>query len=425
MDTQITHIVVVGGGFAGINFIKSLPDQPNIQITLIDTNNYHFFPPLIYQVATAFIDASNISYPFRKMFQDRSNVRFHLGAFMQVNTEGNTVETANGVIPYDYIVFAHGTETNYFGMENVKQAALPMKTLADALSLKNHLLLNMEYAARQTDLVKRKEALNIVIAGGGPSGVEIAGMIAELGKHVFYKEFKEIKTLTGHIYLVDAAPALLGPMSKIAQDEAKAVLEKLGVNVILNMAVKDYEQGAVVLGDGTRIPTKTLIWTSGVTGRAIPGLPQDVIGRGRRVLVDAYNRVQGMENVFALGDICLQTADANYSGGHPQLAQVAMQQGDLLGKNLIRLIENVPLKAFSYNNKGSMAIIAKYKAVADLPSFSFKGFFAWMAWLVIHLVPIAGFRNKSKLLNNWFWSYLTNNPTLRMILKPNEEPDKK
>jgi NADH:ubiquinone reductase (H+-translocating) len=424
MEREPIKVVVVGGGFAGINFVKSLSKDKRFLISLVDINNYHFFPPLIYQVATAFIEPSNISYPFRRMFQEKTNLRFHMGCLMKVNPESNAIETDTGVIDYDYLVLAVGTETNYFGMENVRKHALPMKTINDALNLRNYLLLNLEKTVRAVDRDERDRDLNIVIAGGGPTGVEVAGMLAEMGTHIMKKEYPEITDLKTHIHLIDAGPVLLAPMSKKAQEEATQVLKDLGVKIRLNMAVKDYVDGKVILANGETIETNTLIWASGVTGRQIPGLPAEVIGRGRRVLVDEYNMVKGTSNIFALGDICLQTTDKDFPNGHPQVAQVAIQQGKLLAANLRRKLDGQPLKPFNYVDKGSMAIIAKYKAVADLPKVSFTGFFAWLIWLFIHIVPIAGFRNKVKLAFNWLWSFSTNDPTLRLIIRPRDQ-DKK
>ncbi|MDJ1500273.1 NAD(P)/FAD-dependent oxidoreductase [Xanthocytophaga agilis] len=412
-------IVVVGGGFAGINFVKSLSHDKQFEITLVDKNNYHFFPPLLYQVATAFIEPSNISHPFRRMFQHKDNLRFHMGSLIRINPENNTIETDTGILPYDYLVLAMGTETNYFGIEGVAQKALPMKTIDEALVLRNQLLMNMEKAVRAKTKEERDCYLNIVIAGGGPTGVELAGMLAELGQYTAEKEYPEIKDFGSHIYLVDAGPVLLAPMSTKAQKEAAHVLEKLGVNVILNTPVKDYRDGKVFLADGRTIETNALLWASGVIAREAPGLAPEVITRGRRILVNEYNQVQGTTNIFALGDQCMQLSDPKFPKGHPQVAQVAIQQGALLAKNLKRLKDNETLKPFRYNDKGSMAIISKYKAVADLPGFSFKGFFAWMVWLFIHIIPLVGFRNKMRLAFSWMWSFITNDPTLRLIIRPN------
>jgi NADH:ubiquinone reductase (H+-translocating) len=421
MEQATKKVIIVGGGFAGINLIKKLCKDNRFHVTLVDKNNYHFFPPLLYQVATAFIEPSNISYPFRRMFQKKANLRFHMGMLLKVNPDKNTIETDTGVLEYDYLVLSLGTESNYFGMEQVKKNALPMKTIDDALNLRNHLLMNMEEAVRTTDKKEKEKHLNIVIAGGGPTGVELAGMLAELGRNIAAKEYPEIKDLRSHLYLIDSGKVLLGPMSEKSQEEATRVLRKLGVHVITNTAVKDYKDDVVLLSDGRTINSNVLIWAVGVTGREVPGLPAEVIARGRRIMVDEFNKVQNTQNIYAIGDLCLQTTDKNFPEGHPQLAQVAIQQGELLAKNLTRLQDNKPQKPFEYNDKGSMAIISKYKAVVDLPKLFFKGFLAWFVWLFIHIIPLVGFRNKMKLAFSWFWSFITNDPTLRLIIRPRKD----
>jgi NADH dehydrogenase len=414
-------VVIVGGGFAGLNLAKKLIRNDDFQVTLVDKNNYHFFPPLLYQVSTSFIEPSNISYPFRRMFQKKANFRFHLGCLTNIDTENNIVETDTGDVEYDGLVLAMGTETNYFGMENVKRNALPMKSIDDALNIRNHILINLEKVVRLSNGPEREKLQNIVIAGGGPTGVEVSGMLAEMRKNILRKDYPELKNLRGNIYLIDASPTLLGPMSQKSQEEAHKVLKDLGVKIILDTAVKDYDHGLVMLANGETIPAATVLWTSGVIARKVPGIPAESIGRGRRIIVDEFNKVKGTENVYAIGDICYQTTDPENPGGHPQLAQVAIQQGKHLAENLERLREKEPMKPFRYHNKGTMAIIAKYKAVVDLPRGFFKGFIAWLVWLFIHLIPIAGYRNKFKLAANWMWSFIGNDPTLRLIIRPKKE----
>lgn len=415
------HIVIVGGGFAGINLIKSLVNDNRFRITLVDKNNYHFFPPLIYQVATSFIEASNISYPFRKMISNYKNVGFHMGSLVKVDYDSNILETDAGVLKYDYLVLALGTETNFFGMENVQRCALSMKTIDEALYLRNHMLLTLEEAARNKNIREAQKLQNIVIAGGGPTGVELAGMIAEMGTYIAEKEYPEIKLGLSNIYLIDALPTLLSPMSKMAQEAAYERLKKLGVKILLNVAVKDYVDKKVILADGKTIETETLIWTSGVIGREVPGIPQESVGKGRRLLVDAYNKVQGTANIFALGDIALQLTEEEYPKGHPQLAQVAIQQSVNLAENFRRIENEKELKPFTYNNKGSMAIISKFDAVVDLRKFSYKGFIAWLTWLFIHIIPLVTFRSKVRLAFNWLRLFITNNPSIRLILRPKRE----
>lgn len=422
MERKNKKVVVVGGGFAGVNFIKKIKSDDFFDVTLIDRDNYHFFPPLLYQVATAFIEPSNISYPFRRMFAGKK-IHFHLGKFLRVDPTANRVFTDIGDLDYDILVMAIGTESNYFGLQNVQQHSLPMKTIDDAINMRNHLLLNLEKAVVAESLLEKRKLLNIVIAGGGPSGVEIAGMLAEMGHNIARKEYPELSGVQSKIHLVDASPHLLGPMSTKAQKSAYEVLEKLGVKIKLNVAVKDYLDGEVLLADGEKIPTNSLIWTSGVTGIEVKGLTSEQIGRGRRILVDEYNKVIHSENIYAIGDICLQVSDPSFPNGHPQLAQVAIQQGSLLAKNLHQMHEHKALKPFRYNDKGSMAIISKYEAVADLPKISFTGFFAWLIWLFVHIIPLVGFRNKVKIAFSWFWSFITNNPTLRLIIRPKKIRD--
>ena len=417
-------IVIVGGGFAGLNLAKKLANHEEYNVTLVDKNNYHFFPPLLYQVSTAFIEASNISYPFRRMFQGKKNLSYYMGELLDVDLAGNKIDTDTGPVSYDYLILAMGTESNYFGMNNVKANALPMKTIDDALRMRNHVLLRMEEAVRSTNTFDKERLGNVVIAGGGPTGVELAGMFAEMATNIVAKDYPSAKSGQGRIYLVDSGDTLLGPMSKKSQAEAYHVLNDLGVNIKLNTTVKDYVDDKVILGDGNVINSATLIWASGVIARAVPGLPEDAVGRGRRILVDEFNRLHNSRNVFAIGDQCMQVTDSKFPNGHPQLAQVAIQQGELLADNFLKLSKGEQMKPFHYHDKGSMAIIAKFKAVVDLPKGFFKGFFAWIVWLFIHIIPIAGFRNKGKLAFNWFWSFITNDPTLRLIIRPQNGTEK-
>jgi NADH:ubiquinone reductase (H+-translocating) len=418
MKQAAKKIVIVGGGFGGINLVKRLANEDRFEVTLLDRNNFHSFTPLLYQVGMAFIEPSNISYPFRRLFQEKDNLRFVLGSLIRVKPEEKVIETDTGVLEYDYLVIALGTESNYFGMENVMKKSWPLKTITDATNLRNHLLLNMEEAARTQDTEKQKQFLNIVIAGGGPTGVEVAGMLAEMARTIAPKEYPEITRVTNPIYLIEAGPVLLGPMSEKSQHEATRVLRNLGVQVKLNVAVKDYIDGKVLLSDGNTIATNALIWTSGVIGREIPGLPPEVVGRARRIVVDEFNTVKGLSNVFAIGDISVNTSDKRFPNGHPMLAQVAIQQGKHLAKNFKRQAEGLSFLPFEYDDKGSMAIISKYKAVVDLPKGFVKGFIAWLLWLFVHLIPITSFRNKVKLAFSWVWSFITNDPTLRLIIRP-------
>lgn len=417
-------VVVVGGGFAGINIAKSLAGKQGFEVILVDTNNYNFFPPLIYQVATAFIEPSNISLPFRRMFQGKDNIHFFNARFISLVSEEKYIVTDKGNLAYDKLILAMGAETNYFGMESVQQNALCLKTINDALALRNTILLRLEEAARCTDIQEQERLLTVVVSGGGPTGVEIAGMMAEMGKYIMDKDYPELEKVKKRVILVDAGPSLLGPMSAKSQNEAHKQLRKLGVTIRLNTAVKDFKEEVVYFSDGTSVATPTLIWVSGVIAKEAKGLQETSIGRGRRILVDGYNQVIGQTDIFAVGDICLMHTDTAFPNGHPQVAQPAIQQGKLLAKNLVGMQHNKALKAFVYKDKGSMAIISKFEAVVDLPKGFMKGALAWMTWLFIHIMPIAGFRNRVKLFFAWMWSFVTNDPTIRLIIKndpPKEE----
>jgi NADH:ubiquinone reductase (H+-translocating) len=420
MKRMKKKVVIVGGGFAGLTLAKKLSNDRRFEVILVDVNNYHFFPPLLYQVSTAFIEPSNISYPFRKLFQDRKNLRFHMGKLVRVVPVSNIIEMDNGALKYDYLVLAMGTETNFFGNENIRQQALPMKTIDDALNIRNHVLLQMEKAVRSQSLIERRRFTNIVIAGGGPTGVEMAGMLAEMSNKVSAKDYPEIPRPNGSIYVVDSSPSLLKPMSTKSQLEAYNVLNLLGVKILLNTQVKDYVNDEVVLSNGRVISAATLIWASGVIGREVNGLRKEVFTKSRRILVDEINRVYGSENIFCIGDQCYQTSDRNYPGGHPQLAGIAIDQAKSLANNLKRLEANQPTTPFTCNHQGTAAIISKYRAVIDIRHNSFKGVPAWFAWLFVHIIPLIGFRNKLKIVSNWFWSFITNDPTLRLIIRSNE-----
>jgi NADH dehydrogenase len=415
------NIVIIGGGFAGINVAQNLLNkQHDLHVTLVDRNNYNFFPPLLYQVATGFLDVSNISYPYRKLFRNHPNFSFRLGDLLEIKPEENLVVLSSGELRYSKLILATGTESNFFGNENVRKYALPMKTVSDALLLKNSLLTRFEQATLTQDPAEQKKLTTVVIAGGGPTGVEIAGMLSELKQNVFKKDYPELATLPFDIYVLDGLPTLLAPMSKKSQDYALKSLESMGAIISLNQLVKDYDGESVLLGDGSRIETKNLIWTAGVTGQVFAGLPADYYGRGKRLLVDACNKVKGTVNIYAIGDSCLQTLDKGFPNGHPQLAQVAIQQGRKLAQNILAELNGQHLKPFRYHDKGSMAIIGRNKAVTDLPSpaIHFQGFFAWLMWLFVHLLSLVNFRNKLKTLMSWSAAYISKDQYLRMIVRP-------
>lgn len=423
INTELKRVVIVGGGFAGVNLAKELAKHNSYVITLVDKNNYNFFPPLLYQVATGYLESSNISYPFRKLFRGSNNFNFRMGTVIRVVQAENKLVLDTGDLHYDILVFATGTETNYFGMENVKKNSIPMKTVQDAIYMRNTILERLEKATREPDPAVRKKLTTIVVAGGGPTGVEISGMFAEMKKLVVPKDYPELIGSNGEIYLVDGLKSVLAPMSEKSQKYTYDTLKEMGVNIKLDCMVKDFNDDVVQFSTGESIETTTLIWAAGVTASVFEGIERESYGRGRRMLVDAYNKVQGTQNIYALGDTCLQTTDPAFPDGHPQVAQVAIQQGVNLGKNLKNVMEGKSLKPFVYHDKGSMAIIGRFKAVADLPKpkVHFNGFIAWMAWLFVHLVSLINFRNKVKTFYNWFVSYTTKDQSLRVIVKPGHQ----
>jgi len=420
------RIVIIGGGFAGINLAEELGGNNNFEVTLVDKNNYNFFPPLIYQVATAYLEPSSISYPFRKLFRKKPNLQFRLGELQSVNMEENKVILNNGELEYDQLIFATGAETNYFGMENVKRNAIPMKTLNDAIEMRNKLLQRMEKAAICKNSKERRKYLTIVVAGGGPTGVEVSGMFAEMKNGILKKEYPELATTASQIYLVDGGGELLGPMSKKSQQDTYDALSKMGVQIKLNSRVTDYDGEVVTFHTGETIQTKNLIWAAGVTARTFEGIPAESYGRGKRLNVDGHNKVIGLHNLYAIGDTCIQLTDPGFPQGHPQVAQVAIQQGKHLAENFKRIAAGQQITPFKYHDKGSMAIIGKNKAVVDLPKpeLHFKGFIAWLMWLFIHLFSLISYRNRVTTFFNWMTSYFSSDQSLRMIIRPEKKPKK-
>ena len=415
------HIVIIGGGFAGINLAKKLSKVSCYQVTLVDKNNYNFFPPLLYQVSTGYLDPSSITFPFRNLFRGQANFRFRMGEFLEVQPENHQIILNNGTLRYDYLVLATGTQTNYFGLDQIEKHAIPMKTLEDALEMRNLLLQRLEEATRIDDKSQRLPYLNMVVAGGGPTGVEISGVFAELRNHTIRKEFPELIGSGSRIYLINGGGELLSPMSEKSQQYTLKKLQKAGVEVLLNTRVVDFDGEKVMMKDGSHIYSKNLIWATGVTGFRFKGIPDMAYERGNRLKVDAYNKVENVQDIYAIGDASISTADLDFPTGHPQLAQVAMQQGRVLAKNLYRMAKGKPPKPFNYLDKGSMAIIGSSKAVADMPKpkLHFNGFVAWFVWLFVHLFALIDYRNRVRTFYNWSTEYLTQNQDLRLIIRPN------
>jgi NADH:ubiquinone reductase (H+-translocating) len=417
-----TEIVIIGGGFAGVNLAKQLKNKKEFHITLVDKNNYNFFPPLLYQVATGMLDVSSISTPFRTLFKGVGNISFRMGELLEVEPESNRVKFSTGKLNYDILVIATGTQSNFFGMENIEKHGLPMKTIDDAVEMRNYLLQKTEEATYTTDPVKRAKLRNVVISGAGPTGVEVAGMLAEMRNDLMEKIYPELSSTELEIFLVDAASTVLPPMREKSQNYTYKALKEMGVQVKLEKMVEDYKDDTVYFKDGDTIETETLIWTAGVTAPVFKGIPEESYGRGNRLLVNEFNRVEGTDNIYAIGDASLQKSDPNFPEGHPQLANVAMQQGQHLAKNVMAMANGTALTPFRYFDKGSMAIIGKSKAVADLniPETTFTGWVAWMMWLFVHLFQLINYRNRIKTMWNWTTAYFKQDQSLGMIVRPSK-----
>jgi len=415
--SKTEKIVIIGAGFAGLRLAQDLINHPNYEVYLIDKQNYHQFQPLMYQVATARLEPASISFPLRKVFQKAKNVRIRITEVAEINFEDQFVNTPIGDFDYDHLVISIGCTTNYFGNENLKNFAYPMKTIPEAIQLRNRILQTFENALNTTDPEKLQTLLNFVIVGGGPTGVELAGALAEMKQHILPKDYPDKDFSKLKIFLLEGSPNTLSPMSEGSQKMSQKYLEELGVSVVTNTFVKDYDGTTVTLNTGKTINSKNVIWAAGVTGNIIKGFPETCITRGNRLIVDRQNQVIDLKGVYALGDIAYMETP-NFPKGHAQVASVALQQASLLAENLSRKVKNKPLKDYDYTDKGSMATIGKRKAVVDLPKFSFQGRLAWFTWMFIHLMLILSIKNKLLIFMNWMISYFNNDSTLRIIMKP-------
>ena len=413
--TNAKRVVIVGGGFGGLKLANALR-KTGMQVVLVDKNNFHQFPPLIYQVASSGIEPSSISFPFRKIFRKRKNFYFRMAEARSIFPDKKILQTSIGKIEYDYLVLAAGTTTNFFGNKHLEEEAMPMKTLPEAMGLRNALLGNLERSITCATEQERNELQNIVIVGGGATGVEIAGVLSEMKKYVLPADYPDMDSSQLNIFLIEAAGRLLGGMSPESSAAAEQFLRNMGVNVCLHKKVTDYRDHKVIFEDGMEIPTRTFIWVSGVKAVSIGNIPAECMGRGGRLKVDAYNRVERLKDVFAIGDQCIMTADKDYPYGHPQLAQVAIQQGKLLAENLKRIEKKKPLKAFHYKNLGSMATVGRNRAVAEFKKVKTQGWIAWILWLVVHLRSILGVRNRISVMLNWMYNYFTYDQSLRIII---------
>jgi len=415
-DSPLPRLVVIGAGFAGINLVKALRKSP-FQIVLINRTNYHLFQPLLYQVATAGLEASSIAFPVRGFFNRKENFIFRLADVLQIHTEKNSIETSVGEIHYDYLVIATGSTSNYFGNQNIEHFSLGMKSLYEAIGLRNYGLQGLEHALLLSDKEKKKELLNVVIVGGGPTGVELAGALAEYKKTIFPKDYPELSPGLMTIHLIEALPSLLSNMSRKASVHTYQYLTKLGVKIRLNTRVNNYDGENVFLSDGTTIATKYFVWSAGVMGYAPPGLKEEVMERNGRIKVNEFNQLEDSSNIFAIGDVSQMTNDRRFPKGYPMLAQVGIQQGKNLAANLTRLQNNKKMIPFSYRDKGTLATIGRNKAVADVGKIHITGFFAWVIWLTVHLMFLMGFRNKLVVFINWMYNYFTYDRGTRILLK--------
>lgn len=415
-DTGQKRVVIVGGGFGGLTLARKL-SKSNFQVVLIDKNNYHQFQPLFYQVAMAGLEPSSIVFPLRKVFQKSKNVFVRVTKVLAVVPERNEIETEIGRLRYDYLVLAIGADTNWYGNERVRTHAIPMKSVSEALYLRNSIFEDYEKAVTADNAERRQRFLDIVIVGGGPTGVEVAGSLAEMKRHIVPKDYLDLNRDEINIHLVHGDPRLLNTMSAETSVAAEKFLKELGVQLWLDKVVTDYDGEIVRINDGSTIRADKVIWAAGVTGNTIEGLPKTSVVRGNRLKVNAFNQVEGTENIFAIGDIAWQTEEA-WPNGHPQVAQVALQQAKCLAENLRRLYQGKTLEPFRYRDLGSMATIGRNRAVVDLPFWQFQGAFAWFVWLFVHLFSILGLKNKLFIFLNWVWNYLTYDQSLRLVIKP-------
>ncbi|MCU0375298.1 MAG: NAD(P)/FAD-dependent oxidoreductase [Chitinophagaceae bacterium] len=411
-------VLIAGAGFAGLRLARKLNNQPGIEVLLIDRFNYHQFQPLFYQVATAGLDASNISFPLRKVFHKSKNVRIRMAEIMGIDTQKNEVKTDVGIFDYDKLVLATGADTNFFGNEELKAHALPMKSTVEALQLRHRLIHNFEDALQVNDPVLLQRLMNVVIVGAGPTGVELSGAIAELKQNVLPKDYPDLDFSRMKIMLLEGSDRTLAAMSAKSSEKSRKYLENLGVEVMTNALVERYDGKNVTLTDGRNIPASLVVWAAGIKGNIPNGIENAVVMRGNRLKVDRYNRVEGTNNIFALGDVAYMETQL-YPNGHPQVANVAVTQAENLAHNLTGLLRQQPEKPYEYYDKGSMATVGKHLAVVDIPKpkLHFGGGFAWFIWMSLHLLLLVGVKNRIQVFINWVYNYFTSDQNLRLIFK--------
>lgn len=410
------RIVVVGGGFAGLEFAKRLKNK-RFQVVVFDKHNYHTFQPLLYQVATAGLEPDSIGFPLRKIFRRFSNLHFRMASVESIDPKNKTVHTNIGELSYDMLVIASGSTTNYFGNQSVEKNALSMKSIPQALDIRSAILGNLEEALNRTELEERHALMSIAIVGGGPTGVELAGALAELKNHVLPEDYPDLDVRQMDIHLIEASDRLLAAMSEEASEKAYEFLEKLEVKVWLNTMVTSYDGAEIRTQKGKSILSRNLIWAAGVKGSPVDGLPEEALLKNGRIKVDAANLVEGSDSIFALGDVAEMHTES-LERGHPMLAQVAIQQGQHLAKNLNSGKAVADFEAFNYNDPGTMATVGRNKAVVDLPKWKTQGAFAWFIWMFIHVLALVGFRNKLVVLINWAYNYWKYQKDIRLIIRP-------
>ena len=414
-SSEFPRVVIVGGGFGGIELAKRLKKK-EVQVLMLDRHNYHTFQPLLYQVATGGLEADSIAFPLRKIFKKQKNFIFRVTEVTKVIPEQNTLETSIGNIHYDYLVIATGSDTNFFGQKEIEHYSMPMKTIPEALNLRSMILQNLEEALIETDPVKKDSLLNFVVVGGGPTGVELSGALAELKAHVLPHDYPELDISKVDIYLVEGSPKVLGVMSEQASKKSKEFLEEMGVTVLTDVRVEGYDGKVIKLSNNQSINTQNVLWSAGVKGALVDGLPKEVIARGNRILADEYNRVIGFNNIFAIGDVAAVITNEQ-PNGLPGVAPVAIQQGKQLAKNIIHLIKQEKPEPFKYFDQGSMATVGRNRAVVDMGKIRFQGIFAWFVWMFVHLMSLVGFRNKLVTFVNWVWSYFSYDRGTRLIIR--------
>lgn len=414
-DSKNPRVVIIGGGFAGVSMAKKLKNK-NFQVVLLDKHNYHNFQPLMYQVATGGLEAGSIAYPIRKIVQEHKETFFRMALVERIDTENKKVITDIGTIYYDYVVIATGSTNNYFGNKEIEKNSMVMKTIPEALNIRSLILENFELALQTNDMDERRALMNFVIVGAGPTGVELAGALAEMKKAVLPKDYPDLDVTMMEINLVQGADRVLDAMSKKSSKSAEKFLKELGVKIHLKTIVTNYDGTTISTKDGLTFNTQAVIWSAGVKGAPVEGIA-DSLDRATRIKVNDYNQVEGFEDVFALGDVAAMYGE-KYQFGHPMMAQPAIQQGELLAENLARLVNKQSMKKFVYNDKGSMATIGRNKAVVDLPKLHFSGFFAWFVWMFVHLMSLIGFKNKALVFWSWVYNYFVFDRESRVIIRP-------